>query len=97
MNQKNLITQLYSKKASPFINPNKKAIIKNLNSIKIIILVVVFLMFSLILGISVYANDTNNTKKFWLIDKAETSPIIFIATKGEVQKNDFLTSAYDAI
>ena len=34
-------------------------------------------MFSLILGISVYANDTNNTKKFWLIDKAETSPIIF--------------------
>ena len=92
MNQKNLITQLYSKKASPFINPNKKAIIKNLNSIKIIILVVVFLMFSLILGISVYANDTNNTKKFWLIDKAETSPIIFIATKGEVQKNDFLGS-----
>lgn len=96
MNQKNLITQLYSKKASPFINPNKKAIIKNLNSIKIIILVVVFLMFSLILGISVYANDTNNTKKFWLIDKAETSPIIFIATKGEVQKNDFLTFLLDS-
>ena len=54
------------------------------------------MIFSSILSISVYADEAKQTEKFWLIDKAETAPIIFIATKGEIQKDDFLTFLLDS-
>ena len=98
MNQKNFITRRsYSNEATLFINPKKTT--KNTQSKKpriIFSFFIVILIFSAILSISAYADDTKDTEKFWLIDKAKTAPIIFIATKGEIQKDDYLTFLLDS-
>ena len=98
MNQKNFITRRsYSNEATLFINPKKTT--KNTQSKKLRMIFsffIVILIFLAILSISAYANETKDTEKFWLIDKAQTAPIIFIATKGEIQKDDYLTFLLDS-
>ena len=98
MNQKNFITRRsYTNEATLFINPKKTT--KNTQSKKLRMIFsffIVILIFLEILSISAYANETKDTEKFWLIDKAKTAPIIFIATKGEIQKDDYLTFLLDS-
>ena len=98
MNQKNFITRRsHSNEATLFINPQKTTIIKKSKKPRMVFsLFIVLLIFSSIIGISAYADDAKHTEKFWLIDKAKTAPIIFIATKGEIQKDDFLTFLLDS-
>ena len=98
MNQKNFITRRsHLNEATLFINPKKTT--KNTQSKKLRMIFsffIVILIFLEILSISAYANETKDTEKFWLIDKAKTAPIIFIATKGEIQKDDYLTFLLDS-
>ena len=98
MNQKNFITRRsYSNEATLFINPKKtKTITKSKKPRMVFSFFIVILIFSAILSISAYADVTKDTEKFWLIDKAKTAPIIFIATKGEIQKDDYLTFLLDS-
>ncbi len=98
MNQKNFIARLsHSNEATLFINPQKTTIIKKSKKPRMVFsLFIVLLIFTSILSISAYAGNAKHTEKFWLIDKAETAPIIFIATKGEIQKDDFLTFLLDS-
>ena len=98
MNQKNFITRRsHSNEATLFFNPQKTTIIKKSKKPRIVFsLFIVLMIFSSILSISVYADEAKQTEKFWLIDKAETAPIIFIATKGEIQKDDYLTFLLDS-
>ena len=98
MNQKNFITRRsHTNEATLFINPQKTTIIKKSKKPRMVFsLFIVLLIFSSIIGISAYADETKHTEKFWLIDKAKTAPIIFIATKGEIQKDDYLTFLLDS-
>lgn len=43
-------------------------------------------------------NSSNNesVNSIWYIHKSETAPIIFIATKGQIQKEDYLTFMLDS-
>ena len=98
MNENNFSAQrIYSNQTNLFKNSKQATSTLKLRKPKMIYsTLIIFFIFSSLLGISVFAEDTENDGKFWLIDKAKTAPIIFIATKGEIQKDDFLTFLLDS-
>ena len=98
MNQHKFITRRsYSNEATLFINPGKnKLITKTKMPNMIYSLLIVLIIFTSLLSFSAFAIEPKSPKQFWLIDKAKTAPIIFIATKGEIQKDDFLTFLLDS-
>ena len=98
MNQHNFITRrYYSNEATLFINPGKNKLIRKTKVPKMIYsLLIVLIIFTSLLSFSAIAIEPESPKQFWLIDKAKTAPIIFIATKGEIQKDDFLTFLLDS-
>tara|TARA_S200000501_G_scaffold357712_1_gene381664 strand:- start:334 stop:1023 length:690 start_codon:yes stop_codon:yes gene_type:complete len=98
MNQHKFITRRsYSNEATLFINPGKNKLITKTKMPKMIYsLLIVLIIFTSLLSFSAFAIEPESPKQFWLIDKAKTAPIIFIATKGEIQKDDFLTFLLDS-
>ena len=98
MNQHKFITRRsYSNEATLFINPGKNKLITKTKMPKMIYsLLIVLIMFISQLSFSAFATEPKSPKQFWLIDKAKTAPIIFVATKGEIQKDDYLTFLLDS-
>ena len=98
MNHKNIISRRsYSNELTLFINPIER--MKATKSYKpklIISFFIILFLFSSTLAVTVYADNAEVTEQIWLINKAKTAPIIFIATKGEIQKDDFLTFLLDS-
>ena len=77
-----------------------KIIITSLLRLKFNILFVLFI-FAIYLAPALQNNalSEQNMKKnenVWFIHKSETAPIIFIATKGQIQKEDYLTFMLDS-
>ncbi|MDC3155327.1 hypothetical protein OA530_04500 [Pelagibacteraceae bacterium] len=98
MNQNKFITRRsYSNEATLFINPGKSQLITKTKMPNMIYsLLIVLIIFTSLLSFSAFAIEPASPKEFWLIDKAKTAPIIFIATKGEIQKDDYLTFLLDS-
>ena len=98
MNHKNIISRRsYSNELTLFINPIER--MKATKSYKpklIISFFIILFLFSSTLAVTVYADNAEVTEQIWLINKAKTASIIFIATKGEIQKDDFLTFLLDS-
>ena len=100
MNRNNYISpRSYGNEATLFINPAKK----NLRNDKkqrqkpslILSFFIVILIFSSIIGYSVYADTSNKQNNEWFVEKSVTAPIIYIASLGEVQ-DDYLTFMLDS-
>ncbi len=81
------------------ISIRNKIIISHLLKLKFNILFVLFLI--AVYSVSALQNnalskeDIKKNENNWFIHKSETAPIIFISTKGQIQKDDYLSFMLD--
>ena len=100
MNRNNYISpRSYGNEATLFINPAKTNLTNDKKQRQkpslILSFFIVILIFSSIIGYSVYADTSNKQNNEWFVEKSITAPIIYIASLGEVQ-DDYLTFMVDS-